>query len=57
MTLVRAYELDAAQVRQACQADPELATAVALWVARVVAHRLQSTRARLLDLYAPTEAG
>ncbi|MGY5036446.1 Crp/Fnr family transcriptional regulator [Streptomyces sp. 900116325] len=57
MTPVRAYELDAAQVRQECQADPELATDVALWVARVVAHRLQSTRARLLDLYAPHGSG
>ncbi|MCX4530569.1 Crp/Fnr family transcriptional regulator [Streptomyces sp. NPDC002596] len=57
MTHVRAYELDAAQVRHACDLDPELAAAVALWVGRVIAHRLQSARARLLDLYAPHGSG
>ncbi|MEV0489754.1 Crp/Fnr family transcriptional regulator [Streptomyces atratus] len=57
MTPVRAYELDAAQVRLACEADSELAAAVALWVGQVIAHRLQSARARLLDLYAPHGSG
>ncbi|MFA3835517.1 cyclic nucleotide-binding domain-containing protein [Streptomyces sp. NPDC056910] len=54
---VRAYEFDAAAVRALCQEDPALAAAVTQWVGSIVAHRLQSTRKRLLDLYAPYGSG
>ncbi|MCF4136215.1 cyclic nucleotide-binding domain-containing protein [Streptomyces sp. Tue 6430] len=54
---VRAYEFDAATVRAMCDDDPEFGRAVAQWVGRVVAHRLQSARVRLLDLYAPYGSG
>lgn len=50
---VRAWEFDAVDVRQMCAADPEFGRAVAVWVGRVVAHRLHAARIRLLDLYAP----
>jgi CRP-like cAMP-binding protein len=54
---VRAYEFDAEAVRTLCAEDPEFGRAVAVWVGRVVAHRLQSARVRLLDLYAPYGSG
>ncbi|MFD5519717.1 cyclic nucleotide-binding domain-containing protein [Streptomyces sp. NPDC127066] len=54
---VRAYELDAEDVRALCREDPELGTAVAQWVGEIVGHRLQSARTRLLDLYAPYGSG
>lgn len=54
---VRAYEFDADAVRKLCDEDPEFGRAVAVWVGRVVAHRLQSARIRLLDLYAPYGSG
>ncbi|MER7172140.1 cyclic nucleotide-binding domain-containing protein [Streptomyces mesophilus] len=54
---VRAYEFDALTVRLMCEDDPELGRMVALWVSRVLAHRLQSARIRLLDLYAPHGSG
>lgn len=57
MTPVRAYEFDAAEVRQMCQADPGMKAAMAQWVAEVLAHRLGSARTRLLDLYAPYGSG
>ncbi|MFF4350059.1 Crp/Fnr family transcriptional regulator [Streptomyces sp. NPDC001530] len=56
-TPVRAYEFDAATVRAMCQEDQALGQAVAQWVGDVLAHRLRSTRTRLLDLYAPYGAG
>ncbi|MCT9011864.1 regulator, partial [Streptomyces rhizosphaerihabitans] len=40
-----------------CRADPELGMAVARWTGEIVAHRLQSARTRLLDLYAPYGSG
>ncbi|MEU1511089.1 cyclic nucleotide-binding domain-containing protein [Streptomyces sp. NPDC005811] len=52
-TPVRAYEFDATAVRMMCEEDPELGRAVGQWVGDVLAHRLRSTRTRLLDLYAP----
>ncbi|WJV50555.1 Crp/Fnr family transcriptional regulator [Streptomyces flavofungini] len=52
-TQVRAYEFDATTVRLMCEDDPQLGSAVGQWVGRVLAHRLQSARVRLLDLYAP----
>ncbi|MFC7842689.1 Crp/Fnr family transcriptional regulator [Streptomyces sp. NPDC001046] len=54
---VRAWEFDAEAVRAACAQDPEFGRAIATWVGRVVAHRLQASRIRLLDLYAPYGSG
>ncbi|MFM9702752.1 MULTISPECIES: cyclic nucleotide-binding domain-containing protein [Streptomyces] len=56
-TPVRAYEFDADAVRAICADDPEFGRAIAVWIGRVVAHRLQSARVRLLDLYAPYGSG
>ncbi|UXY23529.1 cyclic nucleotide-binding domain-containing protein [Streptomyces cynarae] len=56
-TPVRAYEFDATAVRSLCQDDPALGQAITRWVGEVLAHRLRSTRTRLLDLYAPYGAG
>ncbi|GHB53280.1 hypothetical protein GCM10010347_24120 [Streptomyces cirratus] len=53
MTLVRAYEFDAPTVRMQMDADPAYGSAIGHWVGRVLAMRLQQTRTRLLDLYAP----
>ncbi|MFD6225586.1 Crp/Fnr family transcriptional regulator [Streptomyces sp. NPDC060232] len=57
MTPVRAYEFDAAAVRMLMDADPAFGSAVGHWVGRVLAMRLQQTRTRLLDLYAPRLGG
>ncbi|NXY93022.1 cyclic nucleotide-binding domain-containing protein [Streptomyces sp. BR123] len=57
MTPVRAYEFDAARVRTLMDADPVFGSAVGHWVGQVLAHRLQATRIRLLDLYAPYGSG
>ncbi|MEU6276548.1 cyclic nucleotide-binding domain-containing protein [Streptomyces populi] len=54
---VRAYEFDADEVRTLCRNDPALGMAVTQWVGQIVAHRLQSARTRLLDLYAPYGSG
>ncbi|MGY0020385.1 Crp/Fnr family transcriptional regulator [Streptomyces sp. cg35] len=56
-TPVRAWEFDAATVRALCAEDTAFGRAVADWVGRVLAHRLQSARTRLLDLYAPYGSG
>ncbi|MGW7452251.1 Crp/Fnr family transcriptional regulator [Streptomyces sp. NPDC054787] len=53
MTPVRAYEFDAGAVRMLMDADPAFGSAVGHWVGRVLALRLQQTRTRLLELYAP----
>ncbi|MDX3538644.1 cyclic nucleotide-binding domain-containing protein [Streptomyces sp. MB09-01] len=53
MTPVRAYEFDAAAVRMLMDADPAFGSAIGHWVGRVLAMRLQQTRTRLLDMYAP----
>ncbi|UQW99778.1 cyclic nucleotide-binding domain-containing protein [Streptomyces sp. RerS4] len=53
MTPVRAYEFDATVVRMLMDADPTFGSALGHWVGRVLAVRLQQTRIRLLDLYAP----
>ncbi|MFD5256352.1 Crp/Fnr family transcriptional regulator [Streptomyces bobili] len=57
MSPVRAYEFDADAVRAMCADDPEFGRAIAAWVGRVVAHRLHTSRVRLLDLYAPHGSG
>ncbi|MEW1636886.1 cyclic nucleotide-binding domain-containing protein [Streptomyces sp. NPDC093801] len=57
MTPVRAYEFDAERVRTLMDADTAFGSAIGQWVAQVLAHRLQATRVRLLDLYAPYGSG
>ncbi|MFF2508108.1 Crp/Fnr family transcriptional regulator [Streptomyces sp. NPDC058067] len=54
---VSAYEFDGVAVREMCARDPVLGAAVFQWVGSIVAHRLQLTRTRLLDLYAPYGSG
>ncbi|WP_438290506.1 Crp/Fnr family transcriptional regulator [Streptomyces sp. HUAS TT7] len=54
---VRAHEFDALAVRMMCEDDPALDATVGHWVGRVLAHRLQAARTRLLDLYAPYGSG
>ncbi|MEV5440051.1 cyclic nucleotide-binding domain-containing protein [Streptomyces sp. NPDC052682] len=56
-TPVRAYEFDATAIRSMCADDLALGASVAQWVGGVLAHRLRSTRVRLLDLYAPYGSG
>ncbi|AVZ76745.1 hypothetical protein SLUN_35690 [Streptomyces lunaelactis] len=57
MTPVRAQEFDAQTVRMMMDADPAFGSAIGQWVGRVLAHRLQTARIRLLDLYAPHGSG
>lgn len=57
MSPVRAWEFDARTVRETCAEDAEYGRAIAVWVGRVVARRLQASRIRLLDLYAPHGSG
>ncbi|MEW2609913.1 cyclic nucleotide-binding domain-containing protein [Streptomyces sp. NPDC047880] len=54
---VRAYEFDAAAVRELCGNDQGLKQELLAYVAGVIAERLRSARVRLLDLYAPYGAG
>ncbi|MEU6840260.1 cyclic nucleotide-binding domain-containing protein [Streptomyces sp. NPDC046716] len=56
-TPVQAAEFDAVTVRLMCASDPGLGLFVTQWVAQVLAHRLKTTRTRLLDLYAPYGSG
>ncbi|MFF4360026.1 Crp/Fnr family transcriptional regulator [Streptomyces sp. NPDC001604] len=51
VTPLQAYEFDAVAVRLMCLDDPEFGRAVEHWVGRVLAHRLNAARARLVDLY------
>ena len=57
VTPLRTYEFDAADVRAECRRDAEFGRTVAEWVGRIVAHRLQAARTRLLDLYGPYGSG
>ncbi|MEV0493064.1 Crp/Fnr family transcriptional regulator [Streptomyces atratus] len=57
MTPVRAERFDAVTVRMMMDADPAFGSAIGQWVGRVLAHRLQAARIRLLDLYAPHGSG
>ncbi len=50
---VRATSLDAACLRAKCDADPRIGYDVMKRFLPIVAERLQTTRLRLLDLYAP----
>ncbi|MFI0508965.1 CRP-like cAMP-binding protein [Streptomyces canus] len=54
---LRTFEFDARAVRELCQEDPEFGLSITRWVGEVVAHRLQSARTRLLDLYGPYGSG
>lgn len=54
---VRALEFDAEQARALCDEDPLLGRAITQRVAEIVAHRLQRTRIRLLELYGPHALG
>ncbi|WP_225829878.1 Crp/Fnr family transcriptional regulator [Streptomyces sp. NK08204] len=54
---VEATEFPAADVLRLCAADPELGYALMRRFTEVVAERLQATRIRLLDLYAPHGSG
>ncbi|MFF5970501.1 cyclic nucleotide-binding domain-containing protein [Streptomyces sp. NPDC012769] len=56
-TPVRAHEFDGTAVRSMCRTDPEFGASVMFWVGQILAHRLQVTRVRLLDLYAPHGSG
>ncbi|MFJ4776908.1 Crp/Fnr family transcriptional regulator [Streptomyces sp. NPDC088762] len=56
MTPVRAYEFDGPGVRMLMDADPTFGSAIGHWVGRVLSLRLQQTRTRLMDLYAPRAA-
>ena len=51
-----ALEFDGAAVRELCQRDPALGYDLAMRFTEVVVDRLQSTRLRLLDLYARPSA-
>ncbi|MFJ7157817.1 Crp/Fnr family transcriptional regulator [Streptomyces sp. NPDC101118] len=53
MTPVRTHAFDGVAVRMLMDADPTFGSAIGHWVGRVLAHRLQVARVRLLDLYAP----
>jgi CRP/FNR family transcriptional regulator, cyclic AMP receptor protein len=53
----QAFAFDARAVRKACDADPVLGYEVSRRFSAVVGHRLQSTRARLLEACAQPEAG
>jgi CRP/FNR family transcriptional regulator, cyclic AMP receptor protein len=47
----RVISLESACLRAKCEADPQLGYEFLLRVAKVMSHRLQATRVRLLDLY------
>ncbi|MFH8606758.1 Crp/Fnr family transcriptional regulator [Streptomyces sp. NPDC018029] len=54
---VCAHEFEAAAVRRMCGRDPAFGRDVGQWVGKILAHRLQAARTRLLDLYAPYGSG
>ncbi|MFI2374514.1 cyclic nucleotide-binding domain-containing protein [Streptomyces sp. NPDC018964] len=49
---VRAYEFDAAAVLRLCEEDPPLGMILVRSVAEVLAHRLETTRGKLMEQYA-----
>ncbi|MET8946866.1 Crp/Fnr family transcriptional regulator [Streptomyces sp. NPDC004542] len=57
VTAVEAVEFPAGDILALCAADPELGYALMRRFTAVVAERLQGTRIRLLDLYAPHASG
>jgi CRP-like cAMP-binding protein len=50
---VVAYEFNAAEIRDLCREDPVLGNDIVLAVAGTIAHRLNASRSRLVDLYGP----
>ena len=56
-TPVRALGFDAAKVRALFVEEPGVNQALTFRIAEVIAHRLQSARSRLLDLYGPAGDG
>ncbi|MDI9914441.1 cyclic nucleotide-binding domain-containing protein [Rhodococcus sp. IEGM 1379] len=51
-TPVTAVEIDATVLQSVAESDPDLGRAIYSILAHTLLHRLQATRARLLDLYA-----
>ncbi|WP_069816450.1 cyclic nucleotide-binding domain-containing protein [Streptomyces sp. TP-A0874] len=49
---VRAYEFDSGRVRSLCEEDPALGYGLARSVAEILARRLETSRTKLVDLYA-----
>ncbi|MFJ6292273.1 Crp/Fnr family transcriptional regulator [Streptomyces griseoviridis] len=47
---VRAYEFDAAEVLRLCEEDPRLGLTLVRGVAEILAHRLELTRGRLMEI-------
>lgn len=56
-TPVRAYEFDAVAVRLMYDDDAEFGREIGRWVGRVLSHRLNAARARLVDLYGTSTSG
>ena len=48
---VRSIMLEAAALREACEADHDLGFSIVFGLARVMASRLEATRLRLVDVY------
>ncbi|MEU6376083.1 cyclic nucleotide-binding domain-containing protein [Streptomyces sp. NPDC046909] len=48
---VRAYEFDASAVLALCEEDPQLGLILVRSVAEILAHRLETTRGKLLEQY------
>ncbi|GAA4792243.1 cyclic nucleotide-binding domain-containing protein [Streptomyces ziwulingensis] len=48
---VRAHEFDAAEVLRLCEEDARLGVVLVRSVAEILAHRLETTRGKLLDQY------
>ncbi|GAA3065625.1 hypothetical protein GCM10020254_06250 [Streptomyces goshikiensis] len=51
---VRAWEFDAAAVRDLCAVDAALGLSLVTLIAETIGDRLRATRTRLLDLYGPS---
>ncbi|MFF1276826.1 cyclic nucleotide-binding domain-containing protein [Streptomyces marokkonensis] len=54
---VRAYEFEAAAVLRLCEKDPQLGLTLVRNVAEVLAHRLETTRGKLMEQYAMHRRG
>ncbi|WP_320772963.1 cyclic nucleotide-binding domain-containing protein [Streptomyces sp. CRN 30] len=54
---VRAYEFDAGEVLRLCEEDTELGVLLIRSVAEILAHRLESTRGKLLEQYSLHRGG
>ncbi|MFF0200492.1 cyclic nucleotide-binding domain-containing protein [Streptomyces sp. NPDC005017] len=54
---VRAYEFEAQPVLELCEADPQLGLTLVRIVSEILAHRLESTRNKLMEQYAVNRRG